>query len=102
MSLAAATVGGLSLHDSHSDRKTTHWEVAHPGFLLLGLCILLLCLQSAPDCTRLLGPQVKGLVLFALVLFSRLSLLLLVIDGQDPSNVLPDNLDLCKLGRGTT
>merc|ERR1719458_487946 len=89
---------GLS---SHGHCKAAHWEVARSCFLLLRLCVLLLCLQPPTNCTRLLWSQIKRLVFLSLILLACFCLLLLVVHRQYPCNVLAHNLDLCELGGGT-
>merc|ERR1740117_635479 len=87
---------------SHGHRKAAHREVACTGLSSCGLRVLLLGLQRTANSPRLLGPQVKGLVLLALVLLSGILLLLLVVHGQHTGDGLPDGLDLRKLRSGAT
>merc|ERR1740129_833950 len=81
----------------HRDSELPHGEVAVFSLLLLSLCMHLLLLESTPDLTRLLRPQIQGQVLLALLAapgLPSLGLLLLIVDRQDPRDGLPHDLDL--------
>lgn len=67
--------------------------------LLLRLKFLLVFVEPAPHGTRLLGPQVQGLVLLALVEFPEVFFLRLVNNGENTGNGFADNSDLGELGR---
>merc|ERR1719436_1143381 len=83
--------------ESHRNGEAAHGEVAVLRLLAGRLGELLLGLQGAADRTRLLRTKVERHVLLALVLFSGLLLLLLVVHREDPCDGLPDNLDLGQL-----
>merc|ERR1719336_981067 len=84
----------------HRDCKLPHGEIAVLCLLLLSLRMHLLLLQSTPDLTRLLRPQIQRHILLALLPapgLPSLGLLLLVVDRQDPRDGLPHDLDLRQL-----
>jgi len=56
--------------------------------------------EGPADSAGLLLPDVLGRVLLALVQLADLLLLLLVVDGEDASDLLADALDLGELGGG--
>lgn len=92
-------ISGLSL-GSHSE--LANGEGAQAPESLGGLESGLVGGQGLADSASLLGPQVKGLVLLALVELPQVLLLLLGHHDVNAGNGLTDHADLGELGGGPT